>query len=291
MRDLNYEISRLCREHRDGSRATQAARHRSLDQMAEQLHALGFKHIKGPKGLKEKHVLSLVEHWKATGITDATMKNRMSHLRWVANTAGMPHLAQQDNDGYGIGRRQFVTNEDRSVLFEPKQVAALSDPYVRMSAELQREFGLRREEAMKFIPFWADQGDHIRLKDTWTKGGRPRDIPVLTEAQRDVLDRAKALAPGAKDSLIPAERSYIQQVKVFERQMEGVGLGKSHGARHGYAQTRYETLTGWKSPAAGGPTSRELSEEQRPIDLDARLMISRELGHEREQITAVYLGR
>lgn len=289
MKDLNYEISRLCREHRDGSRATQAARHRSLDQMAEQLHELGFKHIKGPKGLKEKHVLALVENWQATGITDATMKNRMSHLRWVAKSAGMPHLVQRDNDGYGIGRRQFVTNEDRALVFKPEQIAALPDPYVRLSAELQREFGLRREEAMKFIPSWADQGDHIRLKDSWTKGGRPREIPVLTEAQRELLDRAKAFAP--KYSLIPAERSYIQHVKVFERQMEAVGLGKSHGARHGYAQARYETLTGWKAPAAGGPTSRELSEEQRPIDLEARLKISRELGHEREQITAVYLGR
>ena len=289
MRDLNFEISRHCRAHRDGSKGTQAARHRSLDQMANQLQELGYKHIKGPKGLKEKHVTALVEHWKATGITDATMKNRMSHLRWVANTAGMPHLVQLDNDGYGIGRRQFVTNEDRSVAFTPEKIAALPDPYVRLSAELQREFGLRREEAMKFIPSWADQGSHIRLKDSWTKGGRPREIPVLTQAQRDVLDRAKAFAP--KHSLIPAERSYIQHVKIFERQMEGVGLGKSHGARHGYAQTRYEVLTGWKAPAAGGPSRRDLTEGQLPVDLEARLTISRELGHEREQITAVYLGR
>lgn len=289
MRDLNFEIMKHCRAHRDGSKGTQAARHRSLDQMANQLHELGFQRISGPKGLKEKHVVALVQHWQATGITDATMKNRMSHLRWIAQNAGMPHLVQLDNDGYGIARRQYVTNEDRSVEFSQEKIDALPDPYVRMSAELQREFGLRREEAMKFIPSWADQGDHIRLKDSWTKGGRPREIPVLTESQRDVLERAKALA--SKYSLIPAERSYIQHVKVFERQMESVGLGNSHGARHGYAQARYETLTGWKAPAAGGFSHRDLRNEQRPIDLEARLKISRELGHEREQITAVYLGR
>lgn len=289
MRDLNFEIMQHCRAHREGSKGTQAARHRSLDQMANQLHELGYRRISGPKGLKEKHVVALVQHWQATGITDATMKNRMSHLRWMASTARMPHLVQLDNDGYGIGRRQFVTNEDRSVKFTQEKIAALPDPYVRMSAELQREFGLRREEAMKFIPSWADQGDHIRLKDSWTKGGRPREIPVLTQAQRDVLDRAKNLTP--MHSLIPAERSYIQHVKIFERQMEAVGLGKSHGARHGYAQARYEALTGWKAPAAGGPTHRQLTDDQKPVDREARLKISRELGHEREQITAVYLGR
>ena len=41
-----------------------------------------------------------------------------------------------------------------------------------MSLELQRAFGLRREEAMKFQPSYADQKDHITLKASWTKGGR-----------------------------------------------------------------------------------------------------------------------
>jgi hypothetical protein len=68
-------------------------------------------------------------------------------------------------------------------------------------------------------------------------------------------------------------------------------MSKCHGLRHGYAQRRYQELTGWKSPAAGGPKSAELTPGQKEKDLEARLMISRELGHEREQITAVYLGR
>jgi hypothetical protein len=64
-----------------------------------------------------------------------------------------------------------------------------------------------------------------------------------------------------------------------------------HGLRHRYAQYRYEALTGWKSPAAGGPSARALTFEQRAQDAWARQTISRELGHERLQITAIYLGR
>ncbi len=48
---------------------------------------------------------------------------------------------------------------------------------------------------------------------------------------------------------------------------------------------------GWKAPAAGGPKVKVLTTEQREIDRQARLTISRELGHEREQITAVYCGK
>ena len=47
----------------------------------------------------------------------------------------------------------------------------------------------------------------------------------------------------------------------------------------------------WRAPAVGGPVSRQLTRDMREIDWQARLTISRELGHEREQITAVYLGR
>ena len=64
-----------------------------------------------------------------------------------------------------------------------------------------------------------------------------------------------------------------------------------HGLRHAYAQIRYEELTGWKAPAAGGPKSKTLTPEQREIDRKARLVISQELGHEREQVTTAYLGR
>jgi hypothetical protein len=68
------------------------------------------------------------------------------------------------------------------------------------------------------------------------------------------------------------------------------GLSKMHGLRHAYAQQRYLDLTGWPSPHGGGPSKEALTAAQQQIDLRARLAISRELGHVREQITAVYLG-
>ena len=69
------------------------------------------------------------------------------------------------------------------------------------------------------------------------------------------------------------------------------GLSRMHGLRHAYAQNRYEELTGWKCPAAGGPDRKSLTTEQRQSDREARLIISFELGHEREAMTAAYLGK
>ena len=58
-----------------------------------------------------------------------------------------------------------------------------------------------------------------------------------------------------------------------------------------YEQANYAALTGWKAPAVDGPTAKQLSAGQNVIDRQVRLTISRELGHEHEQVTAVYLGR
>ena len=112
---------------------------------------------------------------------------------------------------------------------------------------------------------------------------------MRTRAQRIVLARAWRLV--GNGSLIPPERSFVQHLRVYVRQIMNAGLSKMHGLRHAYAQRRYFELTGWRCPHAGGPTSKSLSAEQRRIDKAARLTISKELGHEREQVVAVYIGR
>ena len=149
--------------------------------------------------------------------------------------------------------------------------------------------GHRGPECLKFQPRLADKGDHLVLKASWCKGGRERIVPVRTAEQRRVLDQAHQVA--GRGSMIPSERRYIQQLKLYERQTAAAGLHKLHGLRHAYAQARYKELTGWAAPAAGGPSSRDLSPEQKRIDRAARETISRELGHDREQVTAVYLGK
>jgi integrase len=132
-------------------------------------------------------------------------------------------------------------------------------------------------------------GDHLMLKGSWPKGGRERSVPITTTEQRALLQLAHRLAGAG--SLIPAHKTYIQQRHVYDGQCKAVGLSHMHGLRHGYAQERYEVLTGWKAPAAGGSSAKALTVIQRVRDAEARQVVSCELGHERVQITAVYLGR
>ena len=157
-----------------------------------------------------------------------------------------------------------------------------------MALRLEAAFGLRREEAIKFTPARDDRGDRIRLKGSTTKGGRPREVPVLRDSQRKLLDEARRLV--GSGALIPPERNYKQQLKVYESQTRAAGLYRMHGLRHGYAARRYEELTGWKAPVAGGPRQRSLTGARRRIDTEARQTIAAELGHGRQAVSATYIG-
>jgi len=238
--------------------------------------------------LKPKHVEALVGRWLEKEVAAGTIKNRMASFRWWARKVNRQNVVARSNDHYGIPNRIFVTNTNRAKSISKVDLAKVRDEHVRMSLELQQAFGLRREEAIKFIPNYADQGDHLVLKRSWTKGGKARTLPVRTRNQREVLDRAHRLA--GKGSLIPSNRNYVQQLRIYEGHTIRAGLSKMHGLRHAYAQRRYEDLTGWKSPAAGGPSSKSLTPDQREKNHHARLVVSRELGHERRQVVSVYLG-
>ena len=288
MRDLNYDLKQLCRRSRGGSFATQRDRERVLALVADQLQELGYRYMNAAS-LKPKHVERLVERWLAEGLALGTIKNRMAELRWWAERIGKQNIIARDNSFYGIADRQYVTNVSKARQLSDTELGRITDPYTAMSLRLQAAFGLRRAESIKIQPAWADRGQQIVLKDSWTKGGRSREIPIRNDEQRRALDDAKALV--GRGSLIPADQSFVEQLRRFEHQCAAAGVHRVHGHRHQYAQVRYRELTGWLAPAAGGPSSKELTPEQRELDQVARLTISAELGHEREQITAVYLGR
>jgi hypothetical protein len=289
MRDLNYDFKQLCRRNRDGSYATQADRENILDLIANQLHEMGVRELRA-QGFKPKHVKMLVERWLAEKLSPGTIKNRMSHLRWLAQKIGKDNIVERTNAAYGIPDRVYVTNVSKAKELAMDQLARIRTPCARMSLRLQAKFGLRLEASIKIVPGKADRGDVLVLKASWNKGGRDIEIPIRTPEQRQLLDEAKALAKG-KSLVAPGYKTYYAYLKHFRYECGRVGIHAFHGHRRLYAQERYLELTGWACPARGGPTSKQLTKQQKAIDREARNVISHEMGHGREQVTAVYLGR
>ena len=280
-----------------GSYATRQARESHLRIFVKTLYDSGYN--PKPKNTRPKHIEAGLTAWSEQGLNRRTIDNRLSTLRWFAAEIGKPNIVKRTNDEYKMlppREKPDYTNKARSL--DQGSLDKVRDPLARMSFILQREFGLRQKEAIMIRPHEADRGDRLHLQDTWTKGGKPRDVPLTTPGQRQALDEAKALVPPGR-ALIQPDKDFHQQRNVYKAQARRAGLSALHGLRHAYAQRRYRTLTrrldpngeGWHCPARGGLPQSHLSKENHRIDAQARLQISEEMGHERLRVTYVYCGK
>lgn len=286
--NLKRSIFMLLKRSNSGSFSTKATRKQMFLDLAETLYAVGIQ-LTDIKQLKAKHVVKVLEKWKSDELSAGTIKNRMSNIRFAWEVLNKVEKLPS-NDELGIARRTYTPQFNRS--HDNPDLTQITNSYIRVSLELQRVFGLRREESMKIKPVIADMGNNtLQLLPSWCKGNRGRFIPIKTEEQRFWLEEAKKLANHRDFSLIPPEKNYVQQRYIYDKQVQKIGLKNPHGLRHAYAQRRYKELTGWEAPINGGPKSRELTVLQKKLDRQVRIVISEELGHSREEISKNYLGR
>ena len=287
MDDLSFSLKNLTARVAGGSHATRANRHRGLQAVAGELKQLGYR-LPAATSLKPKHVTRLVEHWKASGITDVTIRNRLGWLRWWAEQINKSSILPTDNSAFGLAdRTPYQGNKARKA--DAATLERVTDPRIRAALRLEAAFGLRREEALKFRPSVSVRGDRLALVPSTTKGGRYREIEITDPRQREVLAEVAALA--GSGSLIPPGMQYVEMLQRYKHQTRAAGLGNAHGLRHAWAQWQYQKLTGWKCPAAGGPTIDRMTPDQMRADKAARMHVSREMGHGRLDVVDTYLGR
>jgi len=287
LRTLNYQLKVLCEHNRDGSYGNKQKRLKSLQKIANDLHAMGYVHMNA-HSLKRKHVLALVEKWQRNKLSPRSQANNLAFIRWWAKKVGRSHVMYRTNLEYGIRGTSLRSKQSKAWTMTPDQLKQITDPYIKLSLRIQQAFGLRREESLKFQATYADHTDYIDLKGSWTKGGRPRQVPLTSISQRPLLDEVAELT--GDGSLIPSHLSYVQQVNRYVKAIDRAGMRNTHGLRHAYAQQRYLMLTGWPCPYQGGKSPDEMTPEEFEIDQTARLEVSHELGHGRVGITAVYIG-
>lgn len=275
------------------------------------LRSLGFG-VQEWANLTNKHVGAVVEKWKSDDLSAATIKSYMSGVRAVCLAYGNDRI-HEDNNAFGITRRVYISNKDKSVSDEAYWEAVRTlgqgdgnDRRVGLMLRLQREFGLRLEESTKLNPFRDAEGDLLHVH-VGTKGGRPRWVPIRTESQRSLLEEARASGfyPALGAGLIPKDvkektwRGIVYRT-VREQGFAKVEAGTMHGLRHAYSHERYRELTGFEPPVKCKDAGSYLAqaeavsgEDWQAKDEKARCTIREEMGHGvgREDIDSQYIGR
>ena len=105
LHQLEHDIRAICRRNPQGPHATQIDRRRALLLCATQLFQHGT-HRKLAVNLNADDIHTLVNAWHAERLTAATIRNRLSYLRWLARKIGKPQLLAQSNLAYSAGRNQ-----------------------------------------------------------------------------------------------------------------------------------------------------------------------------------------
>ena len=202
----------------------------------------------------------------------------------------------------GIQPRKYLRDTSKAMAFETHESAQkIIGERISVLMELQRTFGLRFKESCLLNPKLAlrqaNKTGYITLT-AGTKGGRKRNVPCRPGGLI-ALEMAVKLQNGK--SMIPKDMLFHEFQKECYIQARAAGIGGFHSERHHYAQERYFEIVGAPAPiAAGWPRKDRLVclaeylkvdlETAKQIDADARLTISKELGHNRIGITNVYAG-
>jgi site-specific recombinase XerC len=257
--------------------------------------------LKDVNNLKQKHVEFLAKEWENAGLGPSTLQKYFSILRvfcgWIGK-AGMVRESASMVSSPEKTKRIYAAESDKSWetagVTAEELIQAMREINPRMASimRLARVFGLRLQEAYMIKPHQADQDKYLMIN--WgTKGGkRRRSVPILTQEQREAIEEAKEFAETSISSMIPDGVKYQTYRNRTRWHLDKIGMTKNklgitfHGARHAYANDRFESIAGVASPVR----SLGQVDANSPAVEFARLAVAEDTGHARKSISGAYLG-
>jgi len=284
---LVAQLDKLARHNRQGSFQTKRRYYEAMQRfcryLAEEYHLQKLTNISG------KHFVAYVEHLQNSGKSASTIKTDLAAIRFFHDKMEHAKYRLPDNDALGVEleRRRFggVDRTWSAVEFNRmigKAVEAARDD-IACALYLGRFAGLRIHEVMRIDTAIAEQAlreGSITIKG---KGGKVRTVPIEDARVRVALETMlKRTERGHKLFVpdgVPTDRA-INRVQLFilKNRDDIADEGREanltfHGLRHSYAAVKYHVLT-----------------ENGANPLDAHFTVSRLLGHERADVTNIYLA-
>jgi integrase len=276
-------------------------------------HETEFKDA-DPRELGGRHIEAMVRRWVSQDRSTATIHNYLSFLRTFAAWIGKPGMVLSPQHYVGEAsphaHRHQVAMKDKSWTAADVDIHDVIkrigefDMWVGLQLELCAKLGLRPKEARHFRPHGsiipreqAMKRDSQAFPDAqWfihvehgTKGGRPRDVPLVSPAQRELIERLQALVHSGmfvgrpEFSAKQSQRRFYYVLQLFGVTKADLGV-VAHGLRHQHVNDMYEALAGGPSPVRGGQLQPE-------HDIEARSAAAKVLGHNRPRVTGCYLGQ
>ena len=283
---LTAQLDKLARHNRQGSFRTKERYYEACKRfcayLADEYRLQKLSNISG------KHLVSYVLYLQENGKSASTIKTDLAAIRFFHDKLGDAKYMLPTNAELGVEleRRRFggVDRTWSNIEFNKLLGKALAEDHYDyiLALYLARYAGLRIHECFRIDTAIAEQALRENAITIKGKGGKVRTVPInenIAVALSKQLERTerghKLLVP---DDL-PTDRA-INRLQLFilkhreEIQTEDARHPLMfHGLRHTYAAEKYKALT-----------------ESSMGELDAHFAVSRLLGHERADVTNIYLA-
>ena len=290
-----------------GSKKTQYNNKAQAMRFAKTLHKQGFR-PQHWKNITNKHVGIVVDEWKQQGLKPSTIKAYLGSVRAITRAYGNESI-HKENAEFGVKKRTTVAIQSHAVpeaTYRKVREALLRgnerEQRIGHQITVMHNLGLRAEEARKLNPATALLPDGRIYISAGTKGGRDRIIQQPTPEQIASVNALQHYI-GKNGNSWPDDVSEANWEKYTYKKVSALGLSKSacgaslHGLRHGYAQHRYHQLTKLNAPCLH-PSPKEFRQaavathgsDWRKVHNQAVVILAHELGHNRGEITACYIG-
>ena len=283
---LVAQLDRIFRHNRQGSFHTKRRYYEAMKRFCAYL--ADVYHLQKLSNINGKHLVSYVIYLQDTGKSASTIKTDLAAIRFFHDKMSNPKYRLPTNDELAVElERRCFGGTDRTwsmTEFNKMLGKALAiDRYdFILALYLARYAGLRIHECFRIDTATAERALRENAITIKGKGGKVRTVPIneqIAIAMRKQLERTprghKLLVPDE----IPTDRAinhlqfFIMKHRDEVRDVDSDRPMTFHGLRHTYAAEKYQELVNnGKSP------------------LDAHFEVSRLLGHERPDVTNIYLA-
>ena len=283
---LVNQLDKLARHNRQGSYRTKERYYEAFKRfcafLADEFHLQKLENISG------KHLTSYVLWMQESGKFASTIKTDLAAIRFFHDKMSRPKYQLPTNDELAVElERRCFGGVDRTwsnVEFNEMLGKALAEDRYDfiLALYLGRYAGLRIHECFRIDTATAEQALRENAITITGKGGKVHTVPIneqIAIAMRKQLNCTsrgqKLLVPGDMhtDRAINLLQLFLMKHRDEVQDADSDRPMTFHGLRHTYAAEKYQELVN-----SGMST------------LDAHFTVSRLLGHERADVTNIYLS-
>ena len=286
-RTLIAQLDKLARHNRQGSFRTKEQYYEACKRFCAYL-ADEYR-LQKLSNISSKHLVSYVLYLQENGKSASTIKTDLAAIRFFHDKLGDAKYTLPTNAELGVEleRRRFggVDRTWSNIEFNKLLGKALAEDrydYI-LALYLARYAGLRIHECFRIDTATAEQALRENVVTVKGKGGKMRTVPIEDERIPMMLRKLLEQTERGHKLLVPDDLSTdraINRLQLFIlKHREEIQTGDArhpltfHGLRHTYAAEKYKELT-----------------ESGTSELDAHFAVSRLLGHERADVTNIYLA-